>query len=506
MVSVDSLLLLDRVVLAATFGVAAFGKITDQEGTRRALAEFGVPEALVGPGSLVLPTAEVAILLGLLVDAFATWAGAGALVLLLVFLAAVAFNLSRGRTPDCHCFGQIRSEPIGARTVVLNLILSLLAGVLFAIGSMRSPTRLFGWAADLTGGERAILVAGAAIAAALAGVCFLMWQMLLQQGRILLRLESLEAVLGEESAAWPASQPRAAGGLAGRPIGAPAPRIELADKGGQAVSVDALLRPGKPLILLFTNPTCGPCQALLPQVRGWRKDLTAARLVLCVEGGGHDLSEELEPIDLHPVLLQEGRSGADAYEAWGTPSAVLIRPDGSIGSGVAAGADAIRDLVEALNAGLAPNNPFQVVRRAQPVVAPAAPTGLPVGEPAPAIGLPNASGGITDVASVKDRDTVLLFWNPGCGFCASMVDDLKRFDADAAERAPRLLVISTGTAETAKAMGLRATILLDPEMSVSRLYGAGGTPMAVKLDTSNRIASPLAVGAAAVLGLLKPAA
>jgi len=28
-----------------------------------------------------------------------------ALALLLTFIAGIGYNLSRGRTPDCHCFG-----------------------------------------------------------------------------------------------------------------------------------------------------------------------------------------------------------------------------------------------------------------------------------------------------------------------------------------------------------------------------------------------------------------
>ena len=45
------------------------------------------------------------------------------------------------------------------------------------------------------------------------------------------------------------------------------------------------------------------------------------------------------------VLLQQDYEVADAYQSDGTPSAVLVLPDGTIGSPLAPGADAIHALV-----------------------------------------------------------------------------------------------------------------------------------------------------------------
>ena len=38
---------------------------------------------------------------------------AAALALLLAFVGGIVVNLARGTTPDCHCFGQLHSEPAG---------------------------------------------------------------------------------------------------------------------------------------------------------------------------------------------------------------------------------------------------------------------------------------------------------------------------------------------------------------------------------------------------------
>ena len=36
-----------------------------------------------------------------------------ALVLLLLFVGGISYNVARGRSPDCHCFGQLHSAPAG---------------------------------------------------------------------------------------------------------------------------------------------------------------------------------------------------------------------------------------------------------------------------------------------------------------------------------------------------------------------------------------------------------
>jgi hypothetical protein len=95
----------------------------------------------------------------------------------------------------------------------------------------------------------------------------------------------------------------------------------------------------------------------------------------------------------------------------------------------------------------------------------------------------------------------VLFWNPGCGFCQRMLDDLKTLEADPPEAAPEILVVSTGTVEDNKAMGLRSPVVLDQNFGVGSSFGASGTPSAVLVDSEGKVASEVAVGAPAVLGL-----
>jgi len=82
-----------------------------------------------------------------------------------------------------------------------------------------------------------------------------------------------------------------------------------------------------------------------------------------------------------------------------------------------------------------------------------------------------------------------------------MLPDLKEWEANRPEGAPQLLVVSAGALKANKEMGLSSTVVLDQEFAVGRAFGASGTPSAVLVDKSGKIASELAVGAPAVLEL-----
>jgi thiol-disulfide isomerase/thioredoxin len=107
---------------------------------------------------------------------------------------------------------------------------------------------------------------------------------------------------------------------------------------------------------------------------------------------------------------------------------------------------------------------------------------------------------LTDFAG---QPTAVLFWNPGCGFCARMVDDLKAWESNPPKDAPKLLVVSTGEAEANRKQGLTSPIVLDTGFTVGRTFGASGTPSAVLVDAEGKIASGLAVGGPTVISLLR---
>jgi peroxiredoxin len=125
-----------------------------------------------------------------------------------------------------------------------------------------------------------------------------------------------------------------------------------------------------------------------------------------------------------------------------------------------------------------------------------------IGEIAPVFSLPDLRGQTVSLSDFSGQQTLLLFWNPGCGFCQRMLVDLKAWEANASTDAPKLLVVSTGSIEANRVLRLRSTIVLDQDgMRVGRLFGAAGTPMAVLIDAEGKIASEVTAGAQAVLAL-----
>src|SRR5439155_9771040 len=141
----NAILLILRLILAAVFAVAGFAKLLDRAGSRQSMREFGVPAALANPLALLLPIAELACAAALVPAATAWWGAAGAFALLVLFVAAIAINLARGRTPDCHCFGKLHSEPVGWTTVARNGVLAALAGFVLWQGPEHAGPGLAAW-------------------------------------------------------------------------------------------------------------------------------------------------------------------------------------------------------------------------------------------------------------------------------------------------------------------------------------------------------------------------
>ena len=265
------------------------------------------------------------------------------------------------------------------------------------------------------------------------------------------------------------------------------------------MTLEALRAGSKPLVLFFTDPGCGPCTALLPEIGQWQRDhVTRMRVALLSRGTVEANRAKVTEPGVTQVLLQKDREVADAYQAYGTPSAVLVRQDGMVGSPVAQGADAIRALVTATL-----NGPVPTAQNGQAAAAaPRPPAGLKIGEPAPDFGLPDLKGKTVKLSDFRGNPTLVLFWRPSCGFCERMLPNLKAWEKNARNGAPKLLVVSTDGVEANKAMGLRSPVVLEQSgMSVGGKFGAGGTPMAVLVDAEGKIASELAAGAPAVLQL-----
>jgi thiol-disulfide isomerase/thioredoxin len=320
----------------------------------------------------------------------------------------------------------------------------------------------------MSGTEFAVAILSIAILA-LAG--FALWalvHLLRQNGRLLLRLEAVEAKLSGGVEKPPP----------GLPLGSEAPAFSLPNLNGDTISLTTLLEARKPLILLFSEPGCGACDALLPELSQWQRDyLDQLSIVPISRGDMKENRAKSVKYGIRNILIQSDREIAESYQANSTPSAVLVK-DGHIESSLAIGADEIRGLVA--RASLPP-----------PVKA---------GDVVPSLRLPDLSGEMLDLAKLQSRRTVMLFWNPSCGFCQQMLKDVKKWELDREDNTPELLIISTGGLDDNRKQGFRSRVLLDPYYAASQVFNSAGTPSALMVE-QGRVASDVAVGAEAVLAL-----
>ena len=141
----EALTLAARILLSAVFVVAAVGKLTDLEGARGAVRDFGAPARLAGPLALALVLAELAVAGLLIPGSTAVIGAAGALALLLLFVVAIATSLAQGRAPDCHCFGSLHSAPAGPATLIRNGVLAAVAAFALVGSLAEEPAGAFDW-------------------------------------------------------------------------------------------------------------------------------------------------------------------------------------------------------------------------------------------------------------------------------------------------------------------------------------------------------------------------
>jgi peroxiredoxin len=151
--------------------------------------------------------------------------------------------------------------------------------------------------------------------------------------------------------------------------------------------------------------------------------------------------------------------------------------------------DALDQVVGALRAGRQPPHP--------------APEPLAPGAPAPDFALPGLDGRKRRLRDFLGKPVVVLFFNPGCGFCADMAHAIGQLS----ERAAPLVLVSRGDAEENKRLASehawRCEVVLDSRSETSTAYRTQATPTGYLLDAQGRIASPLTIGAEALLTLLE---
>ena len=305
-----------RIALASVFAVAAVSKALDPAETRRAAQDFGLRPSLASVTVFVLPLVELTVATCLLAQPAVRFGAIAAVVLLLIFGAAIIRLMLRGETVACNCFGQLQSSMTGRRTLIRNLALAVAAAVVWIEGPGRSI-------ADLSIEEVALL----ATATSTVGL-----------GIAAARL-------------WVENRVLRARGLArdnadrGLPRGSAVPALQLKTLDGTLVSVGELVS-GSPAVLVQVGIGCVPCHKLMPELARWSTTLMDSLRIFVVSSGDLESNRVFAAeFGLTSVLVDEHWEFPSAFGVAPTPSAVLIDGRGRIAGPPALGPPAIEALV-----------------------------------------------------------------------------------------------------------------------------------------------------------------
>jgi peroxiredoxin len=258
----------------------------------------------------------------------------------------------------------------------------------------------------------------------------------------------------------------------------------------------------RPLLLIFVQPTCLFSRSLARELAEGRLVPNAPLPVVIVSGEMPD-EETLAPFAAlpGPVLFDPHGQAAQLTRIGITPAGYQLdverRTVGSIILGPAALLAAARNAPR--SEGLALPAAVSPLHQIEPSLSP-----LPIGAEAPQFTLSTLTGEDWSLQEQRGRKLILVFTDPGCPPCLPLLTTLgERSD-------PRVVVISRGDPaendQVARSSGLNAPVLLQRTREVARAYGVLETPAAFQVDATGRIAAGPAIGANAVLALIRQSA
>jgi peroxiredoxin len=130
----------------------------------------------------------------------------------------------------------------------------------------------------------------------------------------------------------------------GLKAGTPAPLFRLPRLDGGELALEEWR--GSRVLLLFSDPNCVPCEALLPQIEQWHCDHPQIRVVMISRGEPKENRAKVKTHGLtFPVVLQLHWEISRKYAMFATPIAYLVDEDGLVAHDVAVGPDAILKLL-----------------------------------------------------------------------------------------------------------------------------------------------------------------
>jgi methylamine dehydrogenase accessory protein MauD len=337
--------------------------------------------------------------------------------------------------------------------------------------------------------------------------CWLAYQMVRQNGRIMVNLEIIMTKLGAHCG----GQPQAP--MPALPVGSAAPDFELPDLAGGRQTL-AQFR-GRRVLLIFFSPKCPHCIEMVPDIAALAADgRDGGPLPLVISTGDADENRRLiEPHGLQcPVLLQKQMEVATQYQISGTPMGYLLDEQGTIAGAPAVGLEALLTLAlpggatEAEQPGAAANgSPLKGRGKVNRGLETSHlnRSGLKAGTPAPGFCLPRLDSGELSLEEYHGRRLLLVFSDPECGPCDELAPQLERLHRKRPDLA--FVMVSRRDAEAnrrkVQEQGLTFPVVLQKHWEVSLRYGMFATPIGYLIDEQGIIVKDVAKGVEPILAL-----
>jgi len=328
----------------------------------------------------------------------------------------------------------------------------------------------------------------AALAFILGVVCLLIYQLMTQHGRILLRLEMLEA-------RRPEAQAQTAQGY---PAGTVLHDFELPALSGGEMRLSQWR--GKRLLLIFFNPDCSHCQKMVPQLAKLPASPDAGEpQVLIISTGDRSVNRRLMEEVQVPVLLQEQGELAMLYGVPGTPAGYLVDEAGMTCAALLTGASALLAAARSTESSGPATKATTNLTHSQLLR-----DGLRAGTVAPDFLLPSPDGEQIALSQYRGRKVLLVFSDPECTPCNSLAPHLEL--AHRGNPDYQILMVSRGNAELVRKkideFGFTFPVVMQRKGEISREYGIFAVPVAFLIDEAGIISREVMTGLDPILSLI----
>jgi len=320
---------------------------------------------------------------------------------------------------------------------------------------------------------------------------------MVQNGRVMLRLEALERQLREQDILPPEGQPLPPG----LPAGSVPGDFSLPSLAGETVTLSQWR--GRRVLLIFVHPGCGFSARFLAELAPLANaagNLAAAPLFI----SRGDPGENRRWFEKHgvafPVLLQEDSEVASLFQIPGTPTGYLLDENGTTASEMLMGAEPLMAALRPTGAAASINGRKFTRSLAESRIPR---DGLKAGTSAPDFTLPSLQGADVSLKDYRGRRVLLVFSDPGCQPCHRVAQELERLHRRS--NGLQVLMVSRGdrraNEEKAAEYGLTFPIVLQSHWEISRAYALFATPVGYLIDENGVILSSAAVGADPILKL-----